>query len=213
MQPTDQVEQTFGNIKVITWTDEEGISINVFTGGTRNSGLSAVYPHDDRQGAIAWYRTIRDAALTGTPTWQIEAQMSALIDAAQAVGADKELIAAVNATMDQAAAQRDASVLVQDVRDIVGDGQGWTALRQQARRDFSKGRVHRQPPTPAQFDRMRQHRNGIVTRADGQPWVLLRAIVRRGYGDIDEVHGRHIIASVRLNARGLAYAEQERVAA
>src|SRR5436190_22276332 len=123
---TAPVTEIFGNLTVITWTDHEGISINVFTAGTRNSALSATYVHEDREQAIAWYRHLRDAAIAGTPVWLIEAQVSALIDSAQAVGADADLAAAINKTMDKAQPKP------VDVSDIVNDipvGGSWNALR------------------------------------------------------------------------------------
>lgn len=221
MQHLTPVTETFGNVTVQTWTDHEGISINVFTAGRRNSGLSATYLHDDREGAIAWYRTVRDAALDGQPVWLIEASVSALIDATQATGADAELIAAVNATMDAAVDSRkvESTRLNADVQAITADADpNWRAnLRAQIAQaakarntpaDFTRTRVHCKPPTTAELDRIRAHRNGIVTTAPGQPWTLLRAIVRRQLGEVHEVHGRNVIASVRLNARGMALAEQ-----
>jgi hypothetical protein len=57
----------------------------------------------------------------------------------------------------------------------------------------TRSNVHLKPPTPAELDRIRQHHNGIVTTAPGQPWTLLRAIVRRQLVE-HEVHGRHVIA-------------------
>jgi hypothetical protein len=230
MQHLTPVTETFGNVTVQTWTDHEGISINVFTAGHRNSGLSATYLHDDREGAIAWYRTVRDAALDGQPVWLIEASVSALIDAAQATGADAELITAINATMDAADSRKvESARLNADVQTITADADpNW---RSNLRREVvqaakqtnqpkegrlvhpTRSNVHLKPPTPAELDRIRQHHNGIVTTAPGQPWTLLRAIVRRGLAVEHEVHGRYVIASIRLNARGMALAGQGQVAA
>lgn len=206
MTTTTSVSEQFGRLTVITWKDAEGISINVFTAGTRNSGLSATYPHDDRDGAKTWYHTIRDAALAGTPVWLIEAQVSALIDAVNATLADQELIDDINNTLDQA-----PTVQPVDVTDI--SGRGWHQMRQQARVTATRTQVHRKPLTAAEIHLIRSHRDGVVTTRPGQSWLMLRAIVRRGFADIHEVHGRHIIASVRLNARGMALVEAEQVAA
>lgn len=69
--------------------------------------------------------------------------------------------------------------------------------------------VHRKPLTPAELDLIRQHVNGVVKTKPGQSWTVLRAIVRRGYGEPIYKGSSRIIGSVRLNARGLVAAEQE----
>lgn len=231
MQVTDQMTQQFGALIITTWTDREGISIQVYAGPTRQSALSATYPHAQRDAAKAWYRTIRDAALAHTPIWKIEAQASCLIDAAQAAGgADAELAADINAVLDQAAADMRAEHEAEQaaVADIMADTKrtgGWTGARTAAKNTHlyprrirpSRTNRHAKPPTPAQADRIRQHRNGVVTCADGQPWTLLDGIVQRGLADPASISyrpGTRQIASVRLNARGYAYASRsEQVAA
>jgi hypothetical protein len=195
-------------LTITTWTDTDGISINVFTAGRRNSALSATFLHTERAEAEAWYRHIRDAARAGQPVWLIEAGITALIDAAQATGgADADLAASINATMD--AAER-TPVDVSDILDTPAES--WATFRQNTRRDFSRTRVSSQPPTAAQLDRIRQHQGGIVTLARGQAWTLLQGIVDRGLGVAHEQTGQRI-TSVRLNRRGLALVEQKKLAA
>jgi hypothetical protein len=223
------VTEQFGNVTIQTWTDHEGISINVFTAGHRNSGLSATYRHAEREAAIAWYRTIRDSALDGQPVWLIEAQVSALIDAAQAIGPDAQLVAAINATLDagDTARQVESDRLNDDVQAITAAADpNWrrtlrTQVVQAAKQTNYKenpvhptrSQVHLKPPTAAELDRIRQHRNGVVTCAPGQPWTLLRAIVRRQLAEPHEVYGRHVLKSIRLNRRGLELAAQTTEAA
>jgi hypothetical protein len=207
MQVTDQTTSQFGALTITTWTDHQGISIQVYAGPTRQSALSATYPHGQRAGAISWYRTIRDAALAHTPIWKIEAQVSCLIDAAQAAGGvDAELADAILATLDERHAQDAAKLNAEQaaVADIVNGRRTWTAFRQATRPVRpTRSRVHTQPPTPAQLDRMRRHRNGIVTVGDGQSWRLLDGIVQRGCGTVHAYHpGTQKIRSVRLNRRG-----------
>jgi hypothetical protein len=214
MQINQLATQDFGPtpertiLTITTWTDTDGISINVFTAGRRNSALSATFLHTDRTQAEAWFTHIRAAARAGQPVWQIEAGISALIDAAQATGgADADLAASINATLD--AAER-KPVDVSDILDTPAES--WDAFRRNTRRDFSRTRVSSQPPTPAQLDRIRQHHDGIVTRASGQPWLLLQGIVDRRLGVAHEQTGQRV-TSVRLNSRGLALAEQKELAA
>ena len=205
MQPTTQTTGIFGHVTIITWTDTDGISINVFTAGHRNSTLSAVYPHAEREAAKTWYRTIRDHGTAGTHVRLIEAAVADLITPAVD---DADLIAAINTTMDTTRPQ------VVDVSDIMATtpaGGAWNALRQNGRHDFSRTRVGTQDPTPAQLDRMRQHVDGVVTRAPGQSWLLLRGIVDRGLADPNGTTGRRILTSVRLNTRGRALADDARV--
>lgn len=131
---TDPVTEIFGHVTVITWSDAEGISINVFAGGTRNSTLSALYPHTDREGAKLWYRTIRDAAKAREMQWQIEGRVKELsfrpVD-----DAEQALIDDLNADFDQRDKQAEASRQREfdAAQAIVGDGQGWTRFSTQQR--------------------------------------------------------------------------------
>lgn len=211
MNTTAPVTEQFGPLTVITWKDAHGISINVHTAGTRNSALSATYRHADRAQAKTWYRTIRDAALAGTPVWLIEAQVSALIDAVQAVGPDAKLAAAVNATMDAVQADLEADTARQQaaVADIVnGPRTGWRNLRHEFRQVRpTRTNTHVQPLTPAMRRLARQHNNGIVRLPAGTDWRILAGIADRGHGTVHEARGYRVTA-VRLNQRGLAVAAQ-----
>jgi hypothetical protein len=203
------VSEQFGQLTVQTWTDHEGISINVFTAGHRNSGLSATYLHDDREAAVVWYRTVRDAALDGQPVWLIEASVSALIDAAQATGADAELIAAINATMDAADSRKvESTRLNADVQAITADADpNWRSnLRREVVQaakqtntpaDFTRTRVHCKPPTRAMLDLIRQHRNGVVKPRPGQTWQVLKGLQARIGGERINRPGTRIIAELR----------------
>ncbi|GGN39057.1 hypothetical protein FHR83_006806 [Actinoplanes campanulatus] len=228
MQVTDQTGQQFGALIITTWTDHQGISIQVFAGPTRQSALSATYPHAQRAEAIAWYRTIRDAALARTPIWQIEAQVACLIAAAQAAGgADAELAADINAVLDQATATMRAELAADQaaVADIMADSKrtgGWTGARTNAKNAAlhperrirpTRTNVHVKPLTPAMLDLICHHRNGVVTTRPGQSWTVLRGIYERVGGTPTYRPGTRIIASLRLNERGLSAADQGPVAA
>ncbi len=194
----DVAYRDFGALHIRIDRDQEGIAITV----TAHPTLSRAFLNDDLAAARTYLRFLRDAALRGEPVWQIEAGALALINAGHALThADAELVDAINATMD--AARQAAPV---DVSDMVTDrpGRSWNQMRQQARRDYSRTRVHCQDPTGPELDRMRQHEGGIVTCGPGQNWTLLRGIVRRGLAVEHEVCGRYAIRSVRLNARGYA---------
>ena len=128
----------------------------------------------------------------------------------EAEGITDERIAEVAQGVNAAMVER-TPVDVSDEIDNPADS--WDAFRRNTRRDFTKTRVSSQPRTPAQLDRIRQHQAGIVTRAPGQPWVLLKGLVDRGLGQPHEVAGRHAIVSVRLNHRGLQLAELKESAA
>jgi hypothetical protein len=204
MTPGQTEYRDFGPLNIRIDRHDEGVTITV----THHDILNRQFTNlTEGRGYLA---LLRDHATAGTPMWLIEAAAGAWTSAAVVDQADKELIASINATMD---AMQPEPV---DVSDIV-EGDGYQAerrkAREQAARFATRSQVHLQPPTEAELDRIRQHRNGIVTTAPGQPWTLLRAIHRRGLGDIHEVHGRHVIASVRLNARGLALVESGSVAA
>lgn len=166
---------------------------------TDHGNLNRALPVDE---ARAYLADIKREAKSGTAVWAIEQLAGAWTSAAAIVdAAEQDMVTGINATLD--AAQPKPI----DVSDILADmprAGSWNALKQANRRDYSRTRVSSKEPTAAELDRIRAHRDGIVTTAPGQPWTLLRAIVRRELGDIHEVHGRHVIASVRLNARGMA---------
>jgi hypothetical protein len=227
MQVTDQISQQFGALVITTWTDQQGISIQVYAGPTRQSALSATYPYAQRAGAIAWYRTIRDAALASTPVWQIEAQVACLIDAAQAAGgADAELADAILATLGVRHAEDAAKLAAEQVRvaDIVnGPRNGWMSARTAAKNNLlrlerrirpTRTNVHTKPITGPMLDLIRHHRSGVVTTRPGQSWTVLRGIYERIGGTPTYRPGTHIMTALRLNERGIAIAQtSEEIAA
>jgi hypothetical protein len=202
MSITEPVTADFGLITITTWTDREGISINVAVGGRRNGALSATYLHEDRAAAAAWYRHIRDAGTAGTPIWQLEAEMSALIDAGRATDADRELIADINATMgatladhraEQAATAAHVAAVMAPTRKVRN----------------TRTHVFRKPLSDPQAAAIRGHRGGIVHLGNGVTRPMLTALADKGYGDLNHLPGaglRKLPVSLTLNARGLAAA-------
>jgi hypothetical protein len=148
------------------------------------------------------------------PLWQIEHNAGVLTSTSAALDhIDHELIDAVNEAMDQADLDRQAAT------------EQRVAAEQAAIRGIvpahpvtpTRSRVHTQQPTPAELARMRAHHNGRVVCDQGQPWTLLRGIVRRRYADPNRVEywpGTRKIRAVWLNQRGWAAIGdiQERVA-
>ncbi|MEU4558412.1 hypothetical protein AB0F72_08480 [Actinoplanes sp. NPDC023936] len=216
-QPTDERTEHFGHLTVTTWTDHDGISIQVFAGPHRQATLSATFVHELREQAITWYRHIRDAALAYKPIWLIEAEVSALIDAAQAVGADAELAASLAADHDTRQAEIRAHHRQEQAAAarIMAGPDDYRAARRAARNRIdpavfqpTKSNVHCKPLTPAMRNLAARHRDGIVRLPAGVDWRLLRGIVRRGHGAVHEAD-RYRITAVRLNGRGLAVAEKQ----
>ncbi len=203
--PGQTAYKDFGPLHVRIDRHDEGVTITV----ARHDILNRQFTNlaEGRQ----YLALLRDLATAGKPMWLIESAAGAWTSAAAVVDdADQELIDSINTTMDNGQPQ---PVDVSDIVDDMPVGGSWAALRQQNRRDFTRTRVHTQPPTPAQLDRIRQHVDGVVTRAPGQPWVLLRGIVDRRLGVAHEQTGQRI-TSVRLNHRGLALAQtREEIAA
>lgn len=160
----------------------------------------------------AYLRYLKAEAAANTPLWLIVERAGAWTSAmAVADHAEQQLIDDIRATVDGAirdtAAERPA-VSVQPTN--------WHRMR--AEIATTRTRVHTQPPTDAELARMRAHHNGRVTCDQGQPWTLLRGIVRRRYADPDTVEyvpGTRKIRAVWLNQRGWAAIGQqpERVAA
>ncbi len=87
-------------------------------------------------------------------------------------------------------------------------------FRQQHRATPTRSNVHCKPLTPAEKSLIRSHVEGVVTTRPGQSWLILRAIVRRGYATPPDGHpqGRKY-TTVHLNARGMAAIETEELAA
>jgi hypothetical protein len=200
MAPGDTEYRQFGPLHIRIDRHHEGVSINV----TNQPALDRSFTNLDE--GRDYLALLRDEANKGTAIWAIEQLAGAWTSAAAIVDqAEQDMVTDINATMD---AGQPAAVDVSDILAGMSPAGSWTALRQNTRRDYSRTRVSSKEPTAAELDRIRAHQGGIVTTAPGQPWTLLRAIVRRELGDIHEVHGRHVIASVRLNARGMALVEQ-----
>jgi hypothetical protein len=196
-----------------TVIDHQGIAITTTAGGSYNSLLSRTFTHDQVAAARVFYAHIRDCAIAGKGTWQIEAEIAALIEMEQAV--DVEAIAeAINAEVDARHAETIAvhNQTVAVVAEVMGDGQGWTRYRKAAQQTATpsravhptRTRVHCKPATAAELDLIRNHLGGVVRARPGQSWTILRAIARRGLGEPVYRPGTRIIASLTLNARGLA---------
>jgi hypothetical protein len=231
MQRTEITTKDFGpspdriTVTMKTVIDHQGIAITTTAGGSYNSLLSRTFTHDQTQAARVFYGHIRDCATAGKSTWQIEAEVAALIEMEQAV--DVEQIAeAINAEVDAHHAEVTAvhNQTVASVAEVMaGTAQtgGWYGARNTAQQTATplrtvhptRTRVHCKPPTPAELDLIRAHRGGVVTTRPGQSWTVLRAIERRGLGQPVYQPGTRIIASLRLNARGLALADVQAVAA
>jgi hypothetical protein len=206
-----------------TVIDDQGIAITTTAGGSYNSLLSRTFTHDQTQAARVFYGHIRDCATAGKSTWQIEAEVAALIDMEQAV--DVEQIAeAINAEVDAhhaevTATHNQAVAVVAEVMAGTAQTGGWYGARNTAQQTArprtvhpTRTRVHCKPPTPAELDLIRAHRGGVVRTRPGQSWTVLRAIWRRGLGEPVYRPGTRIIASLTLNARGYALAGQQEVA-
>jgi hypothetical protein len=150
----------------------------------------------------AYLRFLKAEAAAGTALWQIIERAGAWTTAATAV--DQALIDSLNADLDAQPTPEPVEVRPAN----------WNAFRQQARPvRNTRTQAFRKPPTAAMLLLMRQHQGGIVTTDGRASWLTLRAIVDKGLAHIHEVHGRHIIASVRLNAAGYAALETAGVAA
>jgi hypothetical protein len=200
-----------------TVIDHQGIAITTTAGGSYNSLLSRTFTHDEIRSARVFYAHIRDCAIAGKGVWQIEAEIAALIDMGQAVNVEA-VAEAINAEVDAHHTETIAvhNQAVATVTEIVGDGQGWTRHRKAAQQAVAplrtvhptRTRVHCKPPTAAELDLIRNHQGSVVTTRPGQSWTILRAIARRGLGEPVYRPGTRIIASLTLNARGLALTER-----
>jgi hypothetical protein len=198
LAPGDTEYRDFGPLHIRIDRHEDGVAITVVT--PARTTLDRAFTNLDE--GRAYLTFLRDAALAGLPVWAIEQQAGVLTSAAAVIDdAEQALIDGINADWDRNTKQATAI----DVSDIV-DGDEYQAARKAARADAARYSTrtgaHLKPPSAAELDRMRQHHNGVVTCAPGQPWTLLRAIVRRGLAVEHEVHGRHVLKAVRLNARG-----------
>lgn len=169
----------------LTKTVDGGYTRRVWTGTVHYDGLAAA--HTDLTLAARECTAIRNRLLAGERALHIEDDYLA----------------------------RQAGVLAQ-TEQVVNAAQPATLdTFRQAHRPVRNTRTQafRKPPTAPMLRLMRQHQGGIVTTDGRANWLTLRAIVDKGMGDVHEVHGRHIIASVRLNAAGYAALETAGVAA
>lgn len=214
----DIITGTYGKLTITyrrltyTWT------VTVYNGTLRIEELCATYTNAH----AAWTeaRRIALAAHEGKAVAQIEAEKPSELALAEV----ERLIDSINVTIDeaQAPALEAAAQLAADVEQIMADADpNWrrtirAEVAESAPRhiaDHTRSRVGSKPLTPAELDLIRAHRGGKVTTKRGQSWTVLRAIVRRGYGQPVYGKGTRIIA-VQLNQRGLAVAQiSEEIAA
>lgn len=217
-------QETYMNIRRAPVNGQPGeivfvVRVSLFTDGVglvfdRHDILNRGLPVAEGR---AYLEFLQAEAAAGTDVWLIIERAGMWTTAAAIVDdAEQALVEQVNATMDA------ATPTGIDVSDILADiaakapNEDWryqtrkrvveAAQQQQVRRDFTRTRVHCQPLTAAELDLIRNHRNGRVTTKRGQSWTVLRAIVRRGYGEPVYGRGTRIIA-VQLNQRGLNAAQ------
>jgi len=217
LAPGDTVYRQWGALNIRIDMHHDGVTITA----DHHPSLNRAFTNLDQ--GRAYLRFLYDEATAGKPVWLIEAG-AGVLTSTMALGQDEaDLVADINATLDGATAIRTqvTAQLRAEVDNILADADpNWArklraevvqaAKKRNEPRDYSKTRVHRQEPTPAELDRIRQHRNGIVTTAPGQPWTLLKAIEARGYGTgVRENPLRPKLAYVRLNGRGLAVATEQ----
>lgn len=222
LQPGQTTYRQWGalNIRIDMHTD--GVAITVDHHPTLNRSFTSL-----DQGR-AYLEFLRDEAKASKPVWLIEAGAGVLTSTAAVLDGEQELIDSINADGDrylaaEVAAHNQVVATVAEVKaeQVETDAQWRARIRREAAtlaqaskpRDFTKGRVHCKPLTVAELDLVRSHRNGEVTTKPGQSWLVLRAIVRRGYGTPVYGTGQRIV-SVTLNQRGFTAAQtsEERAA-
>ncbi|BAL87192.1 hypothetical protein AMIS_19720 [Actinoplanes missouriensis 431] len=165
----------------------------------------------------AYLRFLIDEAAKGTPAAIIEDLAGQWTSAAAVADqAEQDMLDDLAADFAQRDADAAADLAAQQTataRSMTkAYGDEWYRLRHPRKVRPTRTRVHVQPPTAAMLDRMRRHRNGVVTCGPGQPWTLLDGLIQRGLADqASAVYrpGTQIIASVRLNARGWAAIGQQ----
>ncbi len=215
LTPGQTAYRQYGPLHVRIDRHHEGVTITTQVGAERNPILSRTFTNAQIVEGRKFQAYLRDNA--HLPVWQIEAGVSALLATAAVFDqAEQDLIDGINATMGEKRAELNASTeQARQIRDQVQAQQantgGWYAARKTARNTIpfrpTATRVHTQPPTPAQYDRIRQHHNGRVTCAPGQAWTLLRGIVDRGYADrasIEYKPGTRQYRAIHLNKQGWA---------
>jgi hypothetical protein len=208
-EAADIITGTYGKLTITyrrltyTWT------VTVYNGTLRIEELCDTF--DTAHAAWTEAQRIALAAHQGKTVWQIEAEKPSELTLADA----KRIIDGIAANMDEVAARRDTTALTWDCQAIAAGAPNWNAFRQQVRRDFSKGRVHRRPLTAAELDLIRHARtdadgNLVVTTRPGQTWLVLKAMQRR-IGGVPTYRGttRIITALTYRHERLSAYLTSE----
>jgi hypothetical protein len=132
-------------------------------------------------------------------------QVSALIDAAQAVGADAELIDSINSTMDAAQPKR---VDVSDIVDGMPAGGGWNAYRQQA--------TTRAAVTSDAMDRVLDGAvDEYIPRSREATSTQLIALKERGLVELayGQRGNQRVIVGAHLTGKGSKHTEAKEIAA
>jgi hypothetical protein len=144
---------------------------------------------------------------------------------AVADAAEQDLIDAVNASIDNALADRTCkqpAVSVQPtnwhrLRSDITQGSLRTHAKNQTlgrRIRPTRTNVHTKPLTGPMLDLIRNHCGGVVTTRPGQSWTVLRGIYECIGGTPTSRPGTHIMTALRLNERGMAIAQtSEEIAA
>lgn len=150
--------------------------------------------------ARAYLQYLMDEAAAGTQMWLLIERAGHWTTAMAMVDqAERDLIDSINQTLDAVTADRDTTQLTEDAQQIVGDGQGWNAFKQQARRDFTRTRVNTQPPTRAMLDLIRTHQGGVVKARPGQTWAVLKGLYARIGGTKVYRPGTHVIRELHYD--------------
>jgi hypothetical protein len=224
------VTHPHGDLLITTALVETGVHFYVSDGVQRIDELTKTFA--DRDQAKAYYLHVAHAAEQGKRIHQIVWEVQALEEAQNAatgrtpeqVRADLNTDGAVYVKAETAARDQ----LAADTAAIMADADpNWRAnLRKQVVQaaeqrngyvgarpiDHTRTQVHLKPLTAVELDLIRSHIDGTVRTRPGQAWTVLRAIVRRGYGNPVYGTGRRI-AAVQLNQRGLNAAQQTERAA
>ena len=217
-EPYIQMQAPDGRLYVIR-VDRHHDHTTITVVSHMHTTLDRAFPGDAE--ADAYLAFLQAEVEAGSQTWLIEERAAVLTSASAALDTiDAELVDSLNADMDERAAQRAEQRAAEQaaVARILATTPDHRVERRNARTANAavfrptKGNVHARPLTPAMRSLAAQHRGGIVRLRAGTDWRLLRGIVARGHGTVHEADGYRITA-VRLNARGMAVAEQQGQAA
>jgi hypothetical protein len=207
-EAADIISGTYGRLTITyrrltyTWT------VTVYSGTLRIDELCGTF--DNNNAAWREAQRIALAAHEGKTVWQIEAEKPSELALAEA----KRTIDGINARMD---AVTPKPVDVSDILDAPR-GPSFADLKRTVRHDYTRTRVHRQDPTPAELGRIRVARdNGdgtvTVTRAPGQPWSVMKGLHTRLGGTPTYRPNSRIIDELTFPAERLAgYLTEERAA-